>query len=189
MRTEELMQTLREVEGARRRTRSDLRALWFPLLLFGGLILVSAPVSLADDPWSAIYWAMVSPVGVAVTAAFYRRRGAQAGLVGAGWGYLATAVLLLLAAPLAAGVLSELVSGRAGVVAPWIAVSLAYLVFAWLERSVVIAVVTACLGALALLFASNGVSAGTAAPLLALAYGLSFVALGVAYRSQVRAAG
>jgi hypothetical protein len=123
---------LRQVESVERQTRSVLHAFWFPLIVFGILTLLSAPVQWA---WSgatvAAFWAVAGPLGGAAVGWYYRSRELRLGLSVSATPYVITAVGLL------AGsfVLPMLTTGRLQEVVSVFAVAAGYLVFAWLDRS------------------------------------------------------
>jgi hypothetical protein len=97
--------TVDEVTGLRRRTRRARQAFWFPLMVFGALILGSAPLyslpppasifdgvvvgngydplggELATDPHAAsLFWLIGIPAAYLLTAAFYLWRGHRRGV-------------------------------------------------------------------------------------------------------------
>ncbi len=75
MRDTDASQTLLEVERVRRSTRELLDVSWFPFLLWGSLVMVSAPFTqIGDGAAIAIYWILVSLVAVPVHSRYYRRR-------------------------------------------------------------------------------------------------------------------
>jgi hypothetical protein len=79
------------------RARGDRRPSSVPLLVFGLLILASAP--LMNDPlslWRLAFWVIAGPVGFLLVAWWYRRRRLRAG-VGSGRGSYARMALLVLA--------------------------------------------------------------------------------------------
>jgi hypothetical protein len=89
---------LRDAERLRRRARGDRHASSVPLLVFGALTLVSAPMALpALWPWGDMFWLLAGPVGFLATGLWYRRQLARSG-VGAGRGsYTVAGVSTLLA--------------------------------------------------------------------------------------------
>jgi hypothetical protein len=97
--------TVDEVTGLRRHTRRARQAFWFPLMVFGALILGSAPLyslpppasipdgvvagngydplggKLATDPHAvSLFWLIGIPVAYLLTAAFYLWRGHRRGV-------------------------------------------------------------------------------------------------------------
>jgi hypothetical protein len=98
----EAQRTVDEVTGLRRRTRRARQAFWFPLLVFGALILGSTPLytlpptntpdgvvvgsghaplgALAPGLAAGLFWLIGIPVGYVVTAGFYLWRGHRRGV-------------------------------------------------------------------------------------------------------------
>ena len=121
--------TVDEVTGLRRRTRRARQAFWFPLIVFGGLILGSTPLyslpppasirdgivvgrghatlgPLAPDLAASLFWLIGIPVAYVLTAAFYLWRGHRRGVrttwrayVATGLGLFAVVALLLVNLP------------------------------------------------------------------------------------------
>jgi hypothetical protein len=89
---------LRDAERLRRRARGDRHASSVPLLVFGALTVLSAPLTLPTLwPWGDVYWMLAGPAGLLVTGWWYRRQQARSG-VGAGRGsYTVAGVSVLLA--------------------------------------------------------------------------------------------
>lgn len=73
-------ETLRRVDDVRRGTRRMLNVAWFPMLLWGTIVLVSAPISMASDAVTGIYWLLAASAGLLVTIRFFRRHGFEHGL-------------------------------------------------------------------------------------------------------------
>jgi hypothetical protein len=67
-----------------RRARADVRGEWFPLLLFGFLTLLGAPLYAQQlfngFPWADLYWIVAGSAGYVAVARFYRRREAERGI-------------------------------------------------------------------------------------------------------------
>jgi hypothetical protein len=144
---------LAEIDRVRQRTRSDLQAFWFPLVLFGGLTLVSVPVALLAGWAAAVFWAVAGPVGGGVVAHYDYRRETRLGLTRSGLPYVLTAVGLMAGA----FVLPAITTGRMREVAAAFAVAAGYLVFAALERSWTVAAVAAGMAAVAAAALASGV--------------------------------
>jgi hypothetical protein len=79
----ETVQTLHEVEAVRRSTRELLDAAWFPFLVWGVIVLGSAPFTQIGDgePAIGIYWVAAAPAGLAISFWFFRSRELALGLV------------------------------------------------------------------------------------------------------------
>lgn len=145
---DEAAQTLRDLEALKRSTRGLLDGAWFPLLLWGALILGSAPFTqIGDGEPSGIYWALAAPAGLAATAWFFRSRELALGLVARnGPAYVALAVALTLAA-FVLGAAGD--GGMLSAVGPAYALAAGLLGFALLGRSLLTAVVGVAIAAVA----------------------------------------
>jgi hypothetical protein len=171
---------LADVDRVRAKTRADLESLWFPLVLFRLLSAVSAAVALR---WGGtalgVYWTVAGPTGGLATAAFYFRREQSRGLRGApAWPYWATALALFAVATATGSSPAPLVHNYG----PYLAVCVAYLVFASLGRSRGLGLVTLALAVITLGLAVLG-----QAPvvwLLPLLYGAAFVGTGLVLRAR-----
>lgn len=176
-------ETLEQVEGVRRSARSDLRAFWFPLVLFGSLTLLSAAVvALAGGEALAVYWPVAGTLGAVATGWYYHRREQRLGLLGPAGAYIATAVAILLGTNLAGGIGSQWGSGLAGAVGPAMVAAGGYFVFARLERSVILSALAAILLALAVGVALSHTDAESATVFLAVASGVASLGTGIGQR-------
>jgi hypothetical protein len=88
---------LKDVERLRRLSEADRRASSVPLVVFGVLTIISAPlVSDGLTVWSFFYWLIAGPAGFLLIAAWFRRRRLRYG-IGSGKGsYLKTGLVLLI---------------------------------------------------------------------------------------------
>jgi hypothetical protein len=142
MQTSDADRLLGTTHAAGRRTRSILAANSFPMILFGLLALASAPVAEAwSGPAVAVLWLVGAPIASVATGLWYRSRELEHGVASNAWPFIATGVGILIGATVlgiagGGGVLSE-----AG---PLFVIGLGYLVFARLERSVLVAGLAAC---------------------------------------------
>ena len=89
---------LRDAELLRRRARGDRHASSVPLLIFGALTVVSAPLAFpALGLWGELFWLLAGPAGFLATGWWYRRQQARSG-IGEGRGsYTVAGVSTLLA--------------------------------------------------------------------------------------------
>lgn len=171
----EAAETLRRVADVRQGTRRLINAAWFPMLLWGSIVLVSAPITLAPDWAIGVYWLLAAPAGLLLTFRYFRRRALEHGLGTRNWRVyrgLGVAIAVACAALGAAG--SEIVSA----VGPMYAVALGVLGFAALSRVALYAwAALALIGAATLI-----VVADPADPILvaALAEGVLLLAAGLA---------
>lgn len=169
-----------DVGRVQRATRRARRAIWFPLVLFGLIVLGAAPFY---RPWPpagsgltfrnigpvggylggdfidsgpAWYWLIALPLGYVATAAFLRWRAGRTGVAGriapyvvAGLGLFAFLVISspsnLHALGLPASIGTFLWSNDLAIrgLTPLLVVALGFLVLAWVERSMALAVFAA----------------------------------------------
>lgn len=174
---------LAEVNRVRKQTRRALQVLWFPLVLFGSLTLISALVSSrAGSQALGLYWLVAAPLSSVAIAVFVRRRERHVGLqLPVAPALLAVAVIFVgsFASGAAADVLdTEMLSA----IGPPLFVSAGHLMFARLEHSVVVAAVATALAVTALIVAVAGTAPAPPATLLAVIYGGALLLTGGAYR-------
>ena len=173
---DELAATLRQLDDVRRRTHAAIHPAWFPMLLFGILGLVSVPFALVGDgTWLGLYWFVAGPAGGFSTSQYYRRRTITLGVGVRGGAYVVLGVALFVAAFVAGTVTHS-------AAAPMMAIAIAYLGFARLERSWPVALVSLALGVAALVVAVVDPSYGDV--LLSLVYGVSFTVTGLLLRRR-----
>jgi hypothetical protein len=135
--TDEAVNTLDQLTALTEQTRRELQSLWFAIVLFGALTLLSLPfLSIGDGVGAAVYWAVAAPVGIFAIGWHGRRRVQAVGVSRAPLPYLATAV----GVTVACFVLPFVVSQRFQGVSAAYAVAAGYVIFARLERRGVIAV-------------------------------------------------
>ncbi len=172
-----------DIDRLRQSTRADLKALWFPLILFGSAMLASTVViAQLGVEWLGAYWGVVGPLGGAVTGLFYSRREQRLGVEGPALPYVATGIALMVGCfgVVAAGLA---VDNEALVAAgPYIVISLGYLSYAWLERSLLVAVVAAGLGMVTIVLAASELSTDNMTLTLAATYGFVFLGTGLMFR-------
>jgi hypothetical protein len=181
MQPDEATRALRKVDAVRRRTLSERRSTWFPLVLFGVLALGAAVAcELGDDRAVALCWAVAGPAGGIATGAYAYRRSLRVGVAASPLPYLVTAVAILVGASLT-GALS---TGSARTTAPYLVVALGFLVFAWLERHPVAAVAAVVALVAAVAVVATGPVHGCA--ILSATLGLAFASTGLALRGRER---
>jgi positive regulator of sigma E activity len=176
MEPQAISETLQEIDTLRRETRSALQSFWFPLVLFGALTLVAAPLCRVDDGAAlGLFWALAGPAGAIAVGAFYARRDNDIGLSRPAWPYILAAIGLMAGAFL----LPLFTSGHLQEVVSTFAVAAGYLGFAVIERDARLAGVAAVLAAVPLVVlavapevACTATAAATGSVLLA--SGLSF---------------
>lgn len=143
---------LAEVDRARFEARSRRRGAWFPLVVFGALVLASAPlyrltgrvtrpdgisVLTYGSRWTSVYWLIAVPLGYAACVLSYRRRATRTGVAGSVWPSVATGLglfsLMTLVPP---GIVAEWTPGFAHswTALPLITITAGLLVLSRLER-------------------------------------------------------
>lgn len=182
---DEASQKLKSVRDARTASRGRLRSYSYPLIVFGALTMLSAPFfSIWEGAGVALFWLVAAPAGAFVVAREQRTREITVGAGRSARPYAITAAALVLACfalGTIGGVTDQVDVSRFG---PPLAVSIAYLVFAWLERSAALAALATLVAVLTFVLAITGID--HAAQILALTYGASFLTLGVIARSGTR---
>ena len=170
----ELAATLREVDEVRLRTRAAVHPVWFPMLLFGVLGLLSTPFLLVGDGLGAgLFWLVAGPVGGAATARHYRNRALSVGAGMRGGAYMAIGAAIFVAAWVG-GAVSE------SAVPPMLVVAAGYLGFARLDKSWPVAGVAAALAVAAAVVAVTEPTGGDV--LLTVAFGAAFTVTGLVLR-------
>ena len=131
MRPEEAAAKLREIDTVRRHTRGVLRSFWFPLVVFGPLMLISGVLALfAEGPVIGLFWAVAGLAGSVAVCLHYRNRESRLGLSSSPLPY----VLVMVAMLAGAFILPALTSGELRGVVSMFAIAAGYLVFAALDR-------------------------------------------------------
>lgn len=145
--------TLAAVDGVRRNTQNLFDAAWFPLLVWGSIVLASAPFTqLAGGDAVGYFWLIAAPIGVFVTFRFFRVRQIDLGLVARHkTTYIATSLSI------AAGSMGLGIAGHGNLLSaagPVFAVVAGLAVFAAIDRSALLAfsaVMLAAFGAVVVL--------------------------------------
>lgn len=173
---DELAATLKGVEEVRQRTRAAVHPAWFPMLLFGLLGLAAVPFGLLfDGAGVGLFWFVAGPAGGFATSRYYRNRAVSLGVGVRGGAYIALGLALFVAAWVTGAVTQS-------AAAPMVAIAVAYLGFARLERSWPVAAASFALGVAAVVVAVTGPTYGDL--VLSLAFGLSFTATGLLLRRR-----
>lgn len=177
---------LRELEGTveetRRRTRLLISDYWFPNIFFGATALVAAALlEKGLVPAMVVLWAIAGPIGILLTSLYYVRKERTVGVARTAWPYALTGIGIFVGC-MAAGFL-----GRGHLLSyagPLAVIGLGYLVFAWLERKLGIALV----GALTVLLGGSLllVSPGHAYSLVLAFFGAAALVVGTWNRIQMR---
>lgn len=179
---EDAASTLAAIRSTRARTRADLRSYWFALVVFGTLTLLSTPFfDLWDGAGVGLFWLVAAPLGMAAMARYHRNRDDELGIASAPTAYVITSAALVAACFVLGfgGGLSD--QPDVATFGPPLAIAVAYGVFAWLERSAMLALVACVMGVLTVALAAADVA--NAGQILAGAYGASFLILGLLART------
>jgi len=180
---DEAAQLLDSVRTARDATRGRLRSYWFALVVFGVLTTLSAPFfAIWNGGGVALFWLVAAPAGTFAVMRYQRGRASATGAWRAGRPYNITAGALIAACfglGIIGGVTDHMDIANFG---PPLAISAAYLVFAWLERSLALALLALSVAGLTIGLAVADVD--HAAQILALSYGASFAIVGLAVRPR-----
>jgi hypothetical protein len=177
---------LREVEGtveeARRRARLLISDYWLPNVFFGATALVAAALLEKGLVLAmVVLWTVAGPIGMLLTGLYYVRKERAIGVARTPWPYALTGIGIFVGC-MATGFLGR--GQLLSYVGPLVVIGLGYLVFAWLERKLGIAVVgalTALLGVSLLL-----VSRGHAYSLVLAFFGAAALVVGVWNGFQIR---
>lgn len=149
MTAEHDVRTLNEVERVRRTTRSLLDASWFTFLLWGSLVLASAPFTQIGHDGAAIgiYWTAASLVGLISTSLYYRHRELSLGLVDRNeFLYVGISIAMVIGAML----VGALAGGDFSAVGPSFPIAVGLIVFGAMKRSPLILASGAALAAFAI---------------------------------------
>ncbi|MCA1674079.1 MAG: hypothetical protein LC799_18400, partial [Actinobacteria bacterium] len=169
--------TIGEVEELRRRTRGLLRSSWFPLVVFGPLMLASVPVGLlGGGPAVGVFWAVAGPAGGVAVGVYYRNRALQLGVSRSPLPYAATMAMMMVGA----FVLPALTAGDLREVVSLFAIAAGFVVFAVLDRDPSLIWLGVALGAVPLLFLA--VAPDAAAPTSSAVLGAAFLITGLTFR-------
>ncbi|SRR6266496_1183256 len=104
MQAGEALDTLLKTEYLRRRTRGAVRAMWFPPVLFGVLMLASLALVGTHGLWPiTIFWLTAGPLGCGAVYLYYRGRERSHGVGGDVVPEVVAAVALFASAALLAG--------------------------------------------------------------------------------------
>lgn len=129
----EANQLIGEVERQRIRARKALSVYWFPLVVFGGIALFGALVTATAAPQAILaLWIAAWPSGMVATALYYGRRAHRIGLSAPPLPFIFTGLCLGLGAGLLGWIGRDSTLGSAG---PLLVIGAGYLMFAWLQRS------------------------------------------------------
>lgn len=142
------------------------RSVWFPLTLFGGLLILSAPLcEVAQGRALGVFWIIAGPGATVVVTRYFRSRGLRLGAEVAPTPYVIASVILVVAA-VALG--------------PILALPAGLLLFAALDRSRALAVVAAGAGLAGLGLELSGLAANCL--LVEACYGTALFVAGLWFR-------
>jgi hypothetical protein len=176
-------EVLDDVARLRRRTRRSLGMPWFPLLCFGALTILSAPLVAAAGTAALLpLWIIAGGAGMLLTGRHYRRRARRHGVTGGGRRIWLVAAAMF-AGCLAAGVAGGALGGEAaGLLGPIVLVFAGYLILGWLQRSFAPPLAVAPVAALAAALAAASVPAW----IVELTFGAGLMAAGAGLRAAGR---
>jgi hypothetical protein len=183
MQPQEAVQALREIEGLQTQTRARLRDFWFPLAVFGALMLASAPlVATLGGEWLGPYWLVAGPLGGMIVSRYYRRRSLRIGLEGPYAGYVAVGIGIFVGC-MVTGTLGGAFGIEALAVAgPPLVISAGLLAFGWLDRSAGEALVAVFLAVLTLGLVASDMDLQRVNVVVTFAYGTAWLIAGLVYR-------
>lgn len=185
MQADQASEALHLVDQLQRRTWATLHVVWFPLVMFGALFLLSAPVLwLAHGPAVGMYWALAGVAGGATVGRYYQRRERALGVEGPWVPYAVSGVGIMVGCFAAVAVGKALDSELIVTIGPCIVVSAGYVVFALLDRSPVLGGVAVILAAASLGLGATGWEPRSVGASLAVLYGVTFLATGLAFRRR-----
>jgi hypothetical protein len=146
----EATQLIGDVEKQRGRARKALGVYWFPLMVFGSIALLGALVTATAAPRVILaLWIFAWPAGLVATAIYYGRRAYRIGLSAPPLPFIVTGLCLGLGAGLLGWLGRDNTLGSAG---PLLVIGAGYLVFAWLQRSLLEAALALTLVVAAIFF-------------------------------------
>lgn len=180
-------ETLRDIEDKRETVRGDLRGMWFPLMLFGSLSILSAAVAwLWAGAALGVFWTVGAVVGCVSTARFYRARAAATGVHADVARPNIVAILIIVGCFTSGAAFGALGFDKAAACVPFLVISAGYAAFGRLEWSPTLTVLAVLLSGLAVWALVFPITAATASILLALVYGGVWVATGITFRAGER---
>jgi hypothetical protein len=146
----EAAEALDELASLRGRTRRSLGMPWFPLICFGAVTMLSAPVVAAAGTIALIpVWLAGGVAGMLLTRRYYRRRSQRLGVTGLGW-RLGAAAAAMIVLGLLAGAAGGMAGGQAaGLLAPVVMVVAGYVALGWLQHNLMPSLAIAPAAALA----------------------------------------
>jgi hypothetical protein len=173
-------EALGEIARLRGRARRSLGMPWFPLVCFGALTMLSAPLAAAAGTIALVpLWLVAGTAGMLLTRRYYRRRGERLGVTGRGRRVWAVAGAMCIMC-VAGGIVSGTTSGpAAGLLTPVVVVAAGYLALGWLQRNLLTSLAIVPGAVLAAVLILHG-----AAPwAVELAFGAAMVAAGAVLRA------
>lgn len=189
MQPKEAAESLVAVDRIRRQAREAQRTMWFPLVLFGALSLISAGVVvLFGGPALGVYWPIAGLLGGVMTARYYHVRDIKIGLEGRIAPYIAISGFIYIGALLTGGLGGALGNDMLAAVGPAVVLAAGYGMFAWLERTTMLAAIAGSLGLLAVGLWLSDVNPERATVILAVSSGCVLLSSGLAFRVNERTA-
>jgi hypothetical protein len=126
-------QLIGAVKEQRLRARKVVGAYWFPMVLFGCIALVAAiTLELGAPERILALWIVAAPAGIVATSIYYGLRTHRIGLSAPALPFILTGLGIAVGASFLGWLGRDSAIGYAG---PILVIGAGYLVFAWLERS------------------------------------------------------
>lgn len=176
MEQREALALLDQVRETRRRTKAQVGGLWFPLILFGGLSLLSTPL---NGPSLGVYWAVAAPIGVALNAAFYCRRERAVGIESRLGPIIVATAVIVVGTAVTGSVGGALGAEMVAAAGPTFAVSIGLAMFARITHSDHLAALALGMATLAGALVIFGVAAAATASILAAGTGAASMLVGL----------
>ena len=185
MQPQEAAQAFDELQALRAETRTRLRDLWFPLAVFGTLMLASVPLIVTfGRPSLAPYWIIAAPLGAMAVSHYYRRQAMRVGLEGPYAPYAAVGIGIFVGSMLTGSLGGALGAEVVAVAGPPLVISAGLVAFGWLDRSVGEAVLAVALAIFTLSLVVSAIELERVSILVTLTYGAMWLGAGLFYRRR-----
>jgi hypothetical protein len=170
---------LDELDRLRRTTRRSAGAPWYPLVYFGLVTTISAPVvALAGAASLAPLWVVGGVLGLLLMRRHQERRSRSRGVTGRRFGGWAIGLTMFVGCVAAGVVVGTTAGPDGGVLAPIVVVAVGYLALGWLRRDPLPSLALAPGAGLAAAFALTGLAPW----LVELTFGVGMTAAGLGLR-------
>jgi hypothetical protein len=172
-------EALEDIARLQRHTRRSLGTPWFPLLCFGAVNVLSAPlVAVAGGAVLAPLWIVAGGAAMFLTSRHYRHRAERSGVTGHGRRVWLVAIAMFVSC-LAAGIVAGTLAGQAaGLLGPIVVVLTGYIIIGWVQHSAIPPLAVGPPVALAAVLAATG----QAPWVVELAFGGALMLVGIGLR-------